>query len=58
MIGAVEGADTGAVLDASLIVVLFCVVDVTHPARSTVANNIAIVIVAKNSRFRFLPPVK
>lgn len=55
---AVEVAATGAVLDALLIVVLFCVVDVVHPAISTIASNIKVTIVAKKGRLRFLPPTK
>jgi hypothetical protein len=36
-----------------LIVVLFCVVDVAHPAMSTIASDIAVTIVAKKGRLRF-----
>ena len=50
---AVEIVDTGTVLDALLIVVLFCVVDVAHPAIKTIASDMAVTAVAKKGRLRF-----
>ena len=54
---AVEVAATGAVLNALFIVVLFCVVDVVHPAMSTVASNTT-AITLKKAVSDFLPPTK
>jgi hypothetical protein len=50
---AVEVPARGAVLGTLLLVVLFCVVDVVHPAMSTAVSNIAPTIIAKKGRLRF-----